>query len=112
MLLILINIFRMQHNVAPIYLNTATCAFAQTRLVEVEQNFSHAGFYARVPELRREAYRWDENLAKNFPTPISVLYGWENSPTHRANLLDTSTYGCVASDGKYWVLEMEYHPYK
>jgi hypothetical protein len=42
-----------------------------------------------------------ENLAKNFTTPAGVVIGWMNSPTHRANVLNTeyTDIGISAVDG-------------
>ena len=48
-----------------------------------------------------------ENLAKGYKTEQSIIDAWENSPEHKAVMINKDfKYGCVASNGQYTVLEV------
>ena len=105
MLLVSINAYRIDHNLKPVSLNNDTCILATQRLGDIEGYFSHVLLVPRVHADNIGGWT-HENLAKGFTDYKDVLKGWEESPTHNANLLSDSKYGCIASDGHYWTLEM------
>jgi len=88
-ILLQINLYRAIFGLNSIKMDSITCNFAQVRLYEVMKDFSHNGFWRRnIP------YRV-ENLAMGY-TPNSIVYHWEQSPSHAINLREGIRYGCVA----------------
>lgn len=77
------------------------CSYAEKRLIEVQTDWSHNGFYK---EKKPISGLWRENLARGFTSTSSVYTAWSKSPTHNANLIATSTYSCLRSANKHWIL--------
>lgn len=100
-----INQYRDTLGLLPVQVSTTTCNIAESRLNEVQIDFSHKSFY--TSELA-PGYNF-ENLAvipiKDDPiSGISwTLEAWKNSPLHNLNLLEEMDSMCVRTDGRYWV---------
>ena len=70
--------------------------------------FSHTSLDGRTPGQRilDAGYYWNtygENIAYGYPTPVSVVNAWMNSPGHRANILNPSFCDLgVGFSGYFW----------
>lgn len=79
-----------------------TCAVAAARLIEVQGDWSHDGYYKYRYIIN--APHTGENLARDYIDPKSVFDGWIKSPTHKENLDRPEwKHMCIATDGKYVV---------
>jgi uncharacterized protein YkwD len=81
----LFNNFRRQNGLQPLIFDPSLNSIAATRAVEISKDFSHAGIdkYGNL----------GENIAMSTGGYLSdqeALRLWENSPGHRANMLDPS----------------------
>ncbi|MBE6758470.1 MAG: hypothetical protein E7554_00060 [Ruminococcaceae bacterium] len=87
---------------------------AGIRLKESQSYFSHTRpngqrFEYAALDAGLDYYRVGENLACGQLTPQSVVNAWMNSPTHRANILDSGfvrlsvAYGIGPDGAPYWV---------
>ncbi len=86
---------------------------AQIRAIEIVSTFSHtrpngSDWYTVNSDLL-----WGENLAKGYKTAESLVEAWMASPTHAANILDSSYTTCGIAvyevDGKlYFAQEFGY----
>lgn len=102
-----INTYRQSNGLPAITTSPYTCSFASLRAKEAASNFSHAGFYGRVSSrtLPYPRYRLvTENLAWA-PSGQDVVSMWIHSPSHAANLLKNTRFGCVGSFGDYYAFE-------
>lgn len=101
-----INLYRSSLGLPELDRNYSTCHLASIRLREIRRDgyLNHDGFYERIDRLRKSG-EWYENLAKLYPNkdPIGLVVDWHRSPTHKTNLQAEATYGCVRSDGVYFV---------
>ena len=86
--------------------------FACTRSTHIVTNFSHNmpdGTYS--PTYLNNlgiGYGHGENIAGNFKSITNLVNGWMNSPSHKANILDSrytsGAMGCYSCNGTYyWV---------
>ncbi len=99
-----VNNFRLKNDLNSLVKNENLCNVAKVRLKEIPFNWSHNGFSAA--RFCAVNCMMGENLAKNYKTEQSIIDAWENSPEHKAVMINKDLkYGCVASDGKYTVLE-------
>ncbi len=80
---------------------TPVCLFAEQRLAEVQTDWSHAGFFKAKKPM---GGKWRENLARKFYSQERVYQAWMNSPSHRENLLASSTESCLRTANGHWVL--------
>jgi len=96
----LVNEYRVQNNLSVLTESVATCSITNARLVEVNNDYSHKGFYKFSP-----AYNMSlgENIASNYIRPQDVVEGWIASPLHKENLDKPWTHMCIATDGVYVV---------
>ena len=87
---------------------------ANVRLSESQTYFSHTRpngqkFEYAAIDAGLDYYRVGENLACGQLTPQAVVNAWMNSPTHRANILDSGferlsvAYGIGPDGATYWV---------
>ena len=87
---------------------------AQVRAKECVQSFSHVRPDGTTYWTVNSKIVYAENLAKNYFDAPSVVSGWMNSPTHRANVLDSTlrTLGIAlyedANGTLYWAQEFGY----
>lgn len=87
------------------------CEYAQMRLKELPQQFSHDGFRESIRAFRavNNYATAGENLARfsyanTEPNELDQLNSWLKSPTHRENLDNTSyTRSCLRCDQNYCV---------
>jgi len=95
--------------VANVRLNEAMVYFSHTR--PNQQRFEYAAIDAGL-----DYYRVGENLGCGQLTPQAVVTAWMNSPTHRANILDSGfthlsvAYGIGPDGATYWV-QFFWQPY-
>lgn len=102
-----INSFRSSKSMTPVSENTETCAFAKSRANEIVSNFNHDGFTGRVNSNSLPYPTYSsvaENIAMNSDAN-QVVPNWINSPGHAENLLKEVPFGCVRSNGNYFVFE-------
>lgn len=108
----LVNEYRQQNGLSPLAVIPVLQENAQTRAVEVSQNFSHTrpngGAYKTAISSSLPKYTWGENIAYGATTPESVMDQWKHSAGHNNNML-SSKYthigvGAYISGGTiYWV---------
>jgi|Napbiome12C3dose_1001474.scaffolds.fasta_scaffold00077_7 uncharacterized protein YkwD len=106
-LLARINQFRQSKGLAALSSDQLVCSFARLRAQEISTDFSHNGFYNRIKTktLPYPAYTLvTENLAR-VPGTQDVVNMWINSPSHQANLLKNTRFGCVESYGNFYAYE-------
>lgn len=102
-----INSFRSSKGMSSLSENSETCGFAESRAGEIVTNFNHDGFRNRIDSKTLPYPSYSsiaENIAMN-PDANQVVPGWINSPGHAENLLKDVPYGCVRSNGNYFVFE-------
>lgn len=109
-IIMLTNNFRLSENRSKLYENPklAASAFAKAKDMAEREYFSHETPDGRRLEnfLRDINYKYiyaGENLAIGYFDAESVLSAWKESPTHRANLLDSdyTEIGVGMANGKY-----------
>jgi len=87
---------------------------AQVRAQEITSYFSHTRPDGSSWWTVNSTLQYGENLAKLYQSSSSVVDAWMNSPTHRANIMDSNfaTIGMAiyqTSDGSwYWAQEFGY----
>ena len=100
-LLLALNIYRQQNGLPPVRQMGSLCTYANKRIGQLPNDWSHRGFYASHP------YKYMvENLSKDY-SDAEVMEAWKNSPTHRANLLSNINYACIISktiNGTHYVV--------
>lgn len=102
-----INSFRSSKGLAHLTANSETCFFANLRSQEIISAFNHDGFRNRIDSKTLPYPSYSsvaENIAMNSDAN-QVVPGWINSPGHIENLLKDVPYGCVVSNGNYFVFE-------
>ena len=62
---------------------------AAVRASEIVSNFSHTRPNGNPWWSVNSNLMWGENLAKGFATTEGAVSGWMNSPTHKANIVDS-----------------------
>jgi len=108
-----INEFRKSESLSPFVSTKRTCDFAQTRVKEIAENFSHDGFLSRESsqKLPYLSHLLTENLARQpKEDDQQILEAWIASPTHLKNLLADTTEVCIMQmegrDGRiYYAME-------
>lgn len=106
-LLGLINQFRLEKGMSPLSANSETCFFANLRSQEIISSFNHDGFRNRI-DSKTLPYPTYSSVAENISMngeASQVIPGWINSPGHAENLLKDAPFGCVVSNGSYYVFE-------
>ena len=108
----LVNEYRQQNGLSPLAVIPVLQENAQTRAVEISQNFSHTrtngSSYKTAISSSLPKYTWGENIAYGATTPESVIDQWKRSSGHNQNML-SSKYthigvGAYISGGTiYWV---------
>lgn len=93
----LIQRFRFENNLKPYSKSDILCAFAEERLPEIQQNFSHDAFEERIENNSFTFYYHGlaENLIKENGDEFQTFNGWLHSASHAANLKAPYTHSCV-----------------
>lgn len=83
------------------------------RAVEASQSFSHTRPDGSDWWTVNSNLMYAENLAKGYTTGDSAVTAWMNSPTHKANIMDSELRTCaiaihVSDGGWYWAQEFGY----
>jgi hypothetical protein len=93
----LTNEFRAQNGVPALKLNNELNAAAYGHSADManQDYFDHTGKdgskpWDRAKVVGYQARSMGENIAAGYTTPEDVVTGWENSPGHRANMLNAS----------------------
>lgn len=102
-----VNSYRVSKGFSALSFEGNTCAFASTRSSEIVSDFTHNGFVSRRDggSLPYPSY---SNAVENIAIAAdgqNAIDMWKGSPTHDANLLADITFGCIASNGSYFVFE-------
>ena len=112
-----VNAFRASNGVAPLVLNDKLTAAAQGHAADMARKnyFSHSSLDGRTPAQRINAAgytgwtAWGENIAWGYRDWHTTLVVWQNSASHRANLLsprfkEIGLGAAVSPSGtRYWV---------
>ncbi len=90
----LVNIERANYDAAPLELMEQLNVMANVRAEESSERFSHTRpdgtrCFTIFSEYNMRYKTAGENLAYGFRTPEAIVAAWMDSPSHRANLLDT-----------------------
>lgn len=89
----------------PVMDDSLACKFADVRLTEIQTNFSHQGFTYHSNHDFRFNF-WHEDLAQGFNGNEKLVFqAWENSPTHKQQLLSNMTGVCFKEVNNYWVMD-------
>ncbi len=81
-----------------------TCDIAQFRLKQIQKKFDHHGLKIKDFCSNGEICKIAENIARGQSDARTLLDDWLGSPPHAANLKQSFTEGCVATNGYYTVL--------
>jgi uncharacterized protein YkwD len=104
-LLGLINGYRSVKGLKPLVMKPELVKLAQShsRTMHREKKLSHEGFKDRFKAARKfGAMGCVENVSWNYPTPATLLEGWQNSPGHDSNMLDPQVTGAgIVQVGQY-----------
>lgn len=85
-----LNAERANAGLAPLAWDADLVAAANVRAVECSASFSHTRPDGTAWYTVNSAIMMGENLAYGYNDTYSVMRGWMNSPTHKANILDAS----------------------
>ena len=108
-----LNDFRVAEGLAPVRYSDALekAAARHARDMSTRQFFSHQGSDGSdiAKRVTRTGYRWcwvAENIAQGHRSLREVMYGWEISPGHRANMLsDRATeFALARTEDDVWVM--------
>ena len=91
----LVNIERAKEGLAPLTIDSAITAAAMVRASEIQTSFSHtrpngSQFSTALKEAGAQYTMAGENIAWGQKTPEAVVTAWMNSPSHRANIMNTN----------------------
>jgi uncharacterized protein YkwD len=110
----LVNAQRTAAGLSPLNWNEGLEDAARVRAQEITTYFSHTRPDGSSWWTVNSTLQYGENLAKLYQSSSSVVNAWMNSPTHRANIMDSSfiTIGMAiyqTGDGSwYWAQEFGY----
>jgi uncharacterized protein YkwD len=102
-----INSYRIANGLFAFESHSAVCGFAEIRLNELQNSFSHSGFDQRLQN-GTFPYPGFSSVAENIADSSSytnVFEMWQNSRGHNQNLLSDLKYACVARSGRLYVFE-------
>jgi uncharacterized protein YkwD len=112
-----VNEYRIRNGLNPLTLDQRMCNYADKRLGEIKDDWSHNGFNSDISKgylfstLCIGCNVMGENLARDFFNEKDILNGWINSPSHKENL-DRKEYkfGCIKSgeSNRTWYTVMEF----
>jgi hypothetical protein len=91
----LIQNWRRENNLKPYIKDENLCKFAEGRLLEVADDWSHEGYREKARTMLNGYSMTAENLVKDFNSEYSALNAWLNSPSHLGSLKREYTYSCV-----------------
>jgi len=101
-----VNAYRESMGLSTLKKSDRLCDIAKIRIVEVQENWSHEGFYA---ERFCKECTIGENLAKEYISEQSTLSNWIKSPSHREQMVTPYTHACVVTDKDYAVQIFGYY---
>lgn len=110
----LVNTRRQEAGLGKLTWNSGLEQAAAVRAVEASQSFSHTRPDGSDWWTVNSNLMYGENLAKGYATGDSVVKGWMDSPTHKANIMDGefTTIAItvhIAGDGQwFWAQEFGY----
>lgn len=102
-----INEYRISKGLSEVSTDQYTCAFANTRAIEITSAFNHDGFSSRVSS-KTLPYPSYSEIAENIAmssNPADVVQGWIDSPGHNANILKNTPHACIGNSGNYYAYE-------
>lgn len=92
----LVQTWRKENNLSTYIKSEVTCKVASQRLIEVQDNFSHEGFFENTKNNNYYGYSLiGENLAENWASEEVTLKKWLESPKHLENLKKPFTESCI-----------------
>lgn len=107
----IVNAKRQEAGLSALTWNSGLEQASAVRAIEASQSFSHTRPNGSDWWTVNSNLMYGENLAKGYDTGDSVVGGWMNSPTHKANIMDGefktgAIVVHVGADGKwYWAQE-------
>ena len=110
----IVNARRQEAGLAALTWQTGLEQAAAVRAVEASQSFSHTRPNGSDWWTVNSNLMYAENLAMGYTTGDSAVAAWMNSPTHKANIMDTELRTCaiavhVNGNGQwYWAQEFGY----
>jgi uncharacterized protein YkwD len=113
----LTNTARLAHGCKPLKLNSKLNTAAEKHAKDMSKYdyFSHTSRNGTTwsKRIKKAGYQTPggENIAMGFPTAVSVVQAWLNSPGHRRNILDCNFKKIgvgFAPGGDYWVQDFGY----
>ena len=103
-----IQMWRVRNNKRPYIKHDLLCEFADSRIYQLELDWSHNGFYDS-PELTSSAFStfslFGENLSRDVEKE-NLLQAWLDSPKHKELLETNYEFGCLVCRGVFCVLEL------
>lgn len=93
----LTNKWRLENSLNSYVKSELLCSFANKRLEEIKNDFSHDGFDSKSQDFL-VATKYDaigENIARDYINEEKTLKGWLNSPSHLKTLSDPYTDSCL-----------------
>jgi uncharacterized protein YkwD len=113
----LTNTARLAHGCKPLKVSSKLNKAAQKHAKDMSKYdyFSHTSRNGTTwsKRIKKTGYKYPggENIAVGFPTAVSVVQAWLNSPGHRRNILDCNFKRIgvgFAAHGDYWVQDFGY----
>lgn len=104
----LVNAWRSENGYLEYKISPTACTFAQTRVKEIQTDFSHDGLYVHAKELPSGSYI-SENLSEGFNYAYETMDAWVKSPTHLDNLKKDYTHSCIKCEKGYCVHIFSYY---
>lgn len=102
----LVQKFRLENNLSPYIKSDFLCSIAQTRLQEIQQEFSHKQFIAAR---FCQNCTLSENLSRGYNSDQLVLDQWLASPSHSEILHRNYTHSCIKIDNIHVVQIFGYY---
>lgn len=101
----LTNEYRQENGLQPLERDPYLCSIANERIVEIQSDWSHRGFYEAIRlGYYNDSYDlYGENLTNTKGGSVVALTNFKKSHTHNENLLGDYNLICVAVDGTYVV---------
>lgn len=98
-----INEYRQQNGLDELVVDQELCKLAETRLKDIQTDFSHDNFKSEALNYFDEFYLIGENLAEYQTSVDQLVNQWVESPTHKQNILYNYDKTCVRSESFKYV---------
>lgn len=89
----IVNIWKTSQNSEPYIEDSRLCKLAETRLIEIEKNFSHRDFDKHSRDFFNASL--GENLSTGYSSEKETFDAWLASPTHKENLDKDYSHSCI-----------------